>query len=55
MAGWARACWWGLSVVEVVAAVGLVVWASVGHPEGSDQGWGIAGGDVDGSGAHRGP
>lgn len=43
MAGWLRVCWWGLAVVGGGAAVGLVVWVSVGHPEGSDQGWGIAG------------
>ncbi|MFG2233597.1 hypothetical protein ACGFNX_27000 [Streptomyces sp. NPDC048723] len=43
MTGWLRACWWGLAVVGVVAAVTLVVWVSVGHPEGADQGWGIAG------------
>ncbi|MFD3701331.1 hypothetical protein ACFWUZ_35380 [Streptomyces sp. NPDC058646] len=40
MAGWLRVCWWGLAVVGVVATV---VWVSVGHPEGADQGWGIAG------------
>ncbi|MFD5142522.1 hypothetical protein [Streptomyces sp. NPDC058401] len=43
MTGWARACWWGLSVIGIVTAAGLVVWVSVGHPEGADQGWGIAG------------
>lgn len=38
MTGWLRACWWGLAVVGVVAAVTLLVWVSVGHPEGADQG-----------------
>ncbi|MEU5215384.1 hypothetical protein AB0G79_04175 [Streptomyces sp. NPDC020807] len=43
MATWQRMCWWGLALVGAGAGVGLLVWVTVSHPEGSAQGWGVAG------------
>lgn len=43
MTGWLRLCWWGLAVLGAGTAVGLLVWVTVAHPEGSDQAWGVAG------------
>ncbi|MET9345551.1 hypothetical protein [Streptomyces termitum] len=43
MATWRRVCWWGLALVGAGAAVGLLVWVTVKHPEGSAQGWGVVG------------
>lgn len=35
--------WWGLAVLGACAAVGLVVWVTAAHPEGSGQAWGAVG------------
>lgn len=43
MTGLWRAWWLGLGVVGGVAAVGLLVWVTTAHPEGSAQAWGVAG------------
>lgn len=43
MMGWRRVCWWGLALLGAGAAVGLLVWVTVAHPEGSAQTWGVAG------------
>ncbi|MFJ4339588.1 hypothetical protein [Streptomyces sp. NPDC088915] len=43
MATWQRVCWWGLALLGAGAGVGLLVWVTVAHPEGSAQGWGVAG------------
>ncbi|MER6914857.1 hypothetical protein ABT354_24545 [Streptomyces sp. NPDC000594] len=43
MAMWQRVCWWGLALLGAGAGVGLLVWVTVSHPEGSAQGWGVVG------------
>ncbi len=43
MTGWLRVCWWGLALLGAGAAVGLLVWVTAAHPEGSGQAWGVAG------------
>ncbi|MFB7518107.1 hypothetical protein [Streptomyces sp. NPDC056144] len=44
MVTWQRVCWWGLALLGAGAGIGLLVWVTVSHPEGSAQGWGVAGG-----------
>ncbi|MFJ8444292.1 hypothetical protein [Kitasatospora griseola] len=43
MTGWRRVWWWGLGAVGAGAAVGLVVWVTAVHPDGSGQAWGAVG------------
>lgn len=43
MTGWQRLCWWGLALLGAGAAVGLLVWVTAVHPDGSAQAWGVAG------------
>ncbi len=43
MTSWRRVCWWGLALLGAGTAVGLLVWVTAAHPEGSDQTWGVAG------------
>ncbi|GAA3092702.1 hypothetical protein GCM10017562_75050 [Streptomyces roseofulvus] len=43
MTTWQRKCWWGLALIGAGAGVGLLVWVTVSHPEGSAQGWGVVG------------
>ncbi|WP_158822079.1 hypothetical protein [Streptomyces sp. NRRL F-5727] len=43
MTTWQRKCWWGLALMGAGAGVGMLVWVTVSHPEGSAQGWGVVG------------
>ncbi|MEW2524447.1 hypothetical protein [Streptomyces sp. NPDC047071] len=42
MTNWQRV-WWGLALLGAGSAVGLLVWVTVAHPEGSAQAWGVFG------------
>lgn len=43
MTGWQRMYWWGFALLGAGAAVGLLVWVTAAHLEGSGQAWGVAG------------
>jgi len=43
MTGVQRACWWGLGGLGAAVSVGLAVWVTATHPEGSGQAWGAVG------------
>ncbi|MEV3856921.1 hypothetical protein AB0J38_21640 [Streptomyces sp. NPDC050095] len=43
MTVWLRMWWWGLALLGAGAAVGLLVWVTAAHPDGSGQTWGVAG------------